>query len=131
MIFCNRILAIIIFLLLLVLLVVTATYAADEEVDAVLVPPTPEEYADIQKWISSTCCWTNNCCRKVKPSALTPLGDDHWRVEATGQISRRTGWSQDGNTWRCTCDYSGSPIGRWIVHLKANTRCIFPVASGS
>lgn len=98
-----------------------AAAKADDE----LVDPTPQEYADIQRWISSTCCWT-----KVKPSALTPLGDDEWRVEATGQIRKRTGWSQDGNTWRCTCDFMGSP-GRWVVHPKANTRCIFPVANGS
>ena len=122
----SRILSIALFLLLPVLL--APTYG--EEVDEVLVPPTPEEYADIQKWISASCCWTNNCCRKVKSSALTPLGKDEWRVEATQQVSKRTGWSQDGNTWRCTCDFMGTP-GRWVVHNKANTRCIFPVASGS
>lgn len=97
---------------------------ADDE----LVDPTPQEYADIQSWISSSCCWTNNCCKKVRPSALTPLGNDEWRVEATGQVRKRTGWSRDGNTWRCTCDYLD---GKWVVHPKANTRCIFPVANGS
>lgn len=95
-----------------------------------LIPPTPEEYKSIQSWISSTCCWTNNCCFKVKASALTAVVpfNDEWRVNETGQVLKRTGWSRDGQTWRCTCDPVGST---WVAHPKANTRCIFPVANGS
>lgn len=109
-------------LLLLSVFLINANGAiADDE----LIPPTPEEYKAIQKWIPSTCCWTNNCCMKVKPSALRPLYNDKKEIEvlATGQILPRTGWSQDTNTWRCTCDYVS--VGNWRVHLKANTRCVF------
>jgi len=111
-----------------------------------LVDPTPEEYADIQRWMHITCCWSNNCCKKVKASALEPVvpepGEkfsDEWTVKRTGQVRRRTGWSQDGQTWRCTCDYVAGrkdaegveASGRWVSHPLANTRCIFPAASGS
>jgi hypothetical protein len=100
-----------------------------------LVDPTPEEYAHIQTWMDISCCWSNNCCKKVPASALEPVPtepgekfSDHWTVKATGQVRKRTGWSQDGQTWRCTCDHIN---GQWVSHPKANTRCIFPVASGS
>lgn len=102
--------------------------AVAQSVDAELVPPTPEEARDIATWIDRNCCWSNNCCRKVKPTALHPLSRDQYRVVATGQIVPRTDWSRDGNTWRCTCDQNEE--GRWVVHLKANTRCIFPVPQG-
>ena len=115
---------------LLALIFCVALHAAAfaQSVDDELVPPTPAEAADIKTWIPLTCCWSNNCCRKVKPSALTPLDRDHYRVEASGQSVTRTGWSRDGNTWRCTCDQDDS--GKWVVHLRANTRCIFPVPQG-
>jgi hypothetical protein len=92
-----------------------------------LIEPTPQEYADIQKWIPQSCCWTNNCCKKVKSSALVSLSRDDYRVRATGQDIKRTGWSRDGQTWRCTCDNIG---GKWIVSVTARTHCIFPVPTG-
>ncbi len=102
-----------------------------------LVDPTPEEYAHIQTWMDASCCWTNNCCKKVPASALEPLRTDpgekftdEWTVKATGQVRKRTGWSQDGQTWRCTCDFDNSRK-MWVSHPRANTRCIFPAASGS
>lgn len=48
---------------------------------------------------------------------------DNWKIRATGQILARTNWSPDGRWWRCACDRIE---GKWIVHLNANTRCIFP-----
>ena len=102
-----------------------------------LVDPTPEEYAHIQTWMDISCCWSNNCCKKVPASALEPVPtepgekfSDHWMVKATGQVRKRTGWSQDGQTWRCTCDFNNQ-TKQWVSHPKANTRCIFPAASGS
>ncbi len=93
-----------------------------------LIEPTPEEYADIQKWIPSTCCWTNNCCKKVKPSAIISLPNNMVKVARTGQELSRTGWSQDKNTWRCTCDYVGP--GQWHIHIDAKTRCVFDHPNG-
>lgn len=104
--------------------------AFGQSVDAELVPPTQEEAADIAKWIDKNCCWTSGCCRKVRPEALrgSPGNRDSYQVVATGQTLLRTGWSRDGNTWRCACDQIN---GVWVVHLMANTRCIFPALSGS
>lgn len=109
---------------LLGLAAIAAAKAADD-----LVPPTDEERADIATWIPRTCCWTNGCCFKVPPASLRHLGGEDWQVMATGQIVKRTDWSKDGQTWRCTCDYEGER--GWVAHPKANTRCIFPVQPNS
>jgi hypothetical protein len=93
-----------------------------------LIEPTPQEYADIQRWIPQTCCWTNNCCKKVHEGALIQLPNNQVRVATTGQVLPRTGWSQNHATWRCTCDLIE---GKWVVHPHANTRCVFPHHSGS
>lgn len=102
------------------------TAAYGQSVDDVLVPPTPAEAADIATWIPSSCCWSNRCCRKVGDSAFVPLANNQYRIVASGQVVTRNGWSRDGNNWRCTCDQDDS--GKWVVHLKANTRCLFPAA---
>jgi hypothetical protein len=92
-----------------------------------LLEPTAQEYADIQKWIPQHCCWTQNCCRKVHEGALILLPENLVRVVSTGQVIRRTGWSQDANTWRCTCD---NVSGKWVVHPTARTHCVFPHHNG-
>ena len=95
-----------------------------------LIPPTPAEAEDIKTWIPATCCRTNNCCMKVHESALIALPENKVRVRSTGQVLPRTGWSQDKNTWRCTCDWNPS-TQHWDVHPGANTRCVFDIPSGS
>lgn len=60
--------------------------------------------------------------------ALIQLPNNQVRVVTTGQVLPRTGWSQDGQTWRCTCDLIE---GKWVTHPHANTRCVFPVPAGS
>lgn len=94
-----------------------------------LVEPTPQEAADIATWIPATCCRTNGCCRKVVESALVSLPNNQVRVASTGQVLPRTGWSQDRNTWRCTCDWNEG-AKTWVVHPQANTRCVFPHLNG-
>lgn len=121
MMFCWRILAIVALLLLLTILAVGG--ARSEE----LIPPTPQEAEDIKTWIPAHCCRTNNCCMKVHESALISLPNNEIKVRSTGQVLKRTGWSQDKNTWRCTCDYMD---GKWVVHPAANTRCVFDHNSG-
>lgn len=69
------------------------------------------------------CCVTQNCCFKVDSKDMTALPDGFFRVVASGQVVARTGYSRDGHFWRCACDQIN---GKWTVHLKANTRCIFP-----
>lgn len=100
-----------------------ASAAAEE-----LVPPTPEEAEAIKGWIPAVCCRTSGCCRKVHESALIALPNNQIRVRQTGQVLDRTGWSQDKNTWRCTCD---AVNGQWVVHENANTRCVFDHMNGS
>lgn len=85
--------------------------------------PTAAENAELRKWIPASCCVTNNCCFKVEVRDMTPLPDGYYRVVASGQIIRRTEYSQDGNFWRCACDMIE---GKWVVHPKAHTRCVFP-----
>lgn len=94
-----------------------------------LIEPTEQEYSEIQKWIPATCCWTGNCCKKVHASALIQLPDNRVRVVATGQELPRTGWSQDGQTWRCTCDFVPA-LSIWRSHPHAKTHCMFPVPQG-
>lgn len=102
------------------------TFATAED----LIEPTPAEAEDIKRWIPQSCCRTNNCCRKVHEGALIQLPKNDVRVAQTGQVLPRTGWSQDGQTWRCTCDWNDS-TKNWDVHPHANTRCVFPVPAGS
>lgn len=97
------------------------------EYSAGMIPPTPAEEADIAEWIPHHCCRSNRCCFKVPAAALHPLSRDRWIVVATGKEVERTGWSRDGQTWRCACDPTDKG---WKVHLKANTRCVFPALSG-
>jgi hypothetical protein len=109
-------------------IVITATgRARAQSIDELMVPPTAAEAEDIKTWIDATCCRTSGCCRKVRPSALHPLNRDQYQVVASGQVVPRTGWSRDGQTWRCACDLVE---GRWVVHLLANTRCVYPAPTG-
>lgn len=78
----------------------------------------------LKSWIPSSCCVTNDCCWEVSERELTPLSDDRWRINSTGQELKRTDWSQDGKFYRCACDYDGS-TRVWNRHQGANTRCLF------
>lgn len=84
--------------------------------------PSPAENAWLRTWIHPSCCVTNNCCFRVAESELTPLPDERWRIHASGEVVRRTDYSQDGGYWRCACD---NVEGKWVVHPRARTRCIF------
>jgi hypothetical protein len=79
----------------------------------------------LQSWIPTTCCVTNRCCFEVEPGTVESLGDSRWLIVASGQIVTQTGWSRDNRFWRCACDQDPN-TRQWIVHAKANTRCLFP-----
>lgn len=72
--------------------------------------------------ISSSCCCTNNCCQPVSSTEVEALPNDHWKILATGEELKRTGWSPDGTIIRCHCDLID---GKWTVHPMAKTRCIY------
>lgn len=74
-------------------------------------------------WIPENCCVTNDCCFEVSARDVESLPDDAWKILASGQVLKRTNWSPDGKYYRCACD---NIEGKWVVHLMAKTRCIFP-----
>src|SRR3990167_9269952 len=78
----------------------------------------------LKTWIPVACCITNNCCFRIKETDAIPLPGDAWEIVATKQQLNRTAWSPDGHYWRCACDRIE---GKWVAHLNAHTRCIFPV----
>jgi len=79
-------------------------------------------------WAPIECCWTNRCCWKIQPHEVVSLGNDLWRIKATGQVVNRRGFSPDGEFHRCACDLIA---GQWTVHDKAHTRCLFVPHEGT
>jgi len=74
---------------------------------------------------------TNDCCWQISESEVRPVSGDRWEILSTGQIQPRTGWSPDGNFYRCACDWD-KDSARWIRHQGAWTRCLFvPLRSAS
>jgi hypothetical protein len=82
--------------------------------------PPAEFYSS---FMPMTCCFTNSCCYPIEPHEVVDLGDGYYRVVASGQVVRRSGFSPDGRYHRCACDEIGR--GRWRVHPQANTRCLY------
>lgn len=82
-----------------------------------------QEYPNCEGWISSSCCCTNDCCFVVEPGTVEAVDQDHYRIVASGQVIKRTGWSQNGRFMRCACDHID---GKWTIHPTAETRCIYP-----
>lgn len=76
----------------------------------------------LRSWIPPQCCVTQDCCFEIAPGDVIQLPDDQWRIVASGQVLRRSGWSKDWRYWRCACDLRE---GRWTVHPTAYTYCIF------
>jgi hypothetical protein len=66
-------------------------------------------------WIPQECC-------------VTDLGGDRLRIEASGQVVARRGYSPDGKYYRCACH---NIAGQWVVSPGANTRCLFTPMQGS
>jgi hypothetical protein len=57
----------------------------------------------------------------VTPTDVVDLGEDKYKIRATGQVIKRRKYSPDGEYYRCACDHIA---GKWTVHPKANTRCL-------
>lgn len=72
--------------------------------------------------ISALCCCTNGCCREADAGEVVHVEGDMYRIVPSGQIIKRTGWSPDGRTIRCSCDFID---GKWTQHPKAMTRCLY------
>jgi hypothetical protein len=85
----------------------------------------PQSYPNCTEFgfqIAGQCCCTNDCCREAEAGEFTHVGGDMYRSNVTGQGVRRTGWSPDGRTVKCSCDMIE---GKWTKHPKANVRCLF------
>ena len=76
-----------------------------------------------------SCCWSNQCCWPIEARDVQDLGDATYRILASGQIMKRTGYSPDGRYHRCACDLQ--PNGSWKVWPGAYTRCLFTPSQGS
>lgn len=72
--------------------------------------------------ISNNCCCTNGCCREAQQGEVEHVEGDTYRIVPSGQLIQRTGWSPDGRTIRCACDQID---GKWTVHSRAHTRCLY------
>lgn len=72
--------------------------------------------------ISISCCCSNSCCAEAAPGEVVHFSGDNYRIVPSGQIIKRTGWSPDGRTIRCACDLID---GKWTVHPRAHTRCLY------
>jgi hypothetical protein len=96
---------------------VTVTITAAQSADG---------YSDFfENFLPKECCWTNRCCFRIDRSDVVDLGEDKFRVQATGQVVRRKAYSPDGEYYRCACDYEHRiGGGKYVVHPKANTRCL-------
>jgi hypothetical protein len=108
--------------LLAALVLVLALPALAQEI------PGPKENAWLRTWIEHRCCVTNNCCFRIKPKDITPLGNDRYRINASRQELARTDWSRDGEIWRCACEQVD---GKWTVFPTANTRCLYPTVEAA
>jgi hypothetical protein len=89
--------------------------------------PNCDEFKDDVGRISTACCCSNNCCSPAKESEFQHIEGDSYRVVATGQIVKRTGWSH-GATIKCACDQIA---GIWTKHDRAFVRCLYLPFPGS
>jgi hypothetical protein len=88
------------------------------------LPQTNPNCTEFGFQISNACCCTNGCCREADPGEVVHVEDDLYRIVPSGQIIKRTGWSPDGRTVRCSCDLDVT-TGKWVQHPKAQTRCLY------
>ena len=119
----NRTLALILAAIAAALLMIWAASAMAQQ------QPSIQEQDALKKWIPTECCVSSNampagtgCCFRIDPGDVTEIGDGKYRIDATGQVIAIRP-SQDGNWYRCACDQL--PGGGWVVHEKANTRCLY------
>lgn len=82
-------------------------------------------YPNCRGWINHTCCCTSGSCNEVKQGELEQLSEDTYRVVLTGEIAKRTGWSQDGSFIRCAATFDAE-TGQWLIGPQYKTRCLLP-----
>lgn len=70
------------------------------------------------------CCCSNNCCEEAKAGEFRHEGGDNYRSVVTGQAVKRSGWSADGRTIKCACDFD-MKTKAWVKHPKAFIRCLW------
>jgi hypothetical protein len=94
-----------------------------------LAVPVQDDYARFYgQFVDRDCCWTNRCCFRIEPTDVVDLGNDKWLIRASGQVVQRKAFSIDGEFHRCACD---NVRGKWVVHDKANTRCLLVPFQGN
>jgi hypothetical protein len=84
-------------------------------------------YPSCHGFIEFKCCCTRNGCFEIPNDAAEFVGDDHWRIKATGEIVKRTGWSKNGKTYRCANERDENGFYTRVGDPTATTKCFWPV----
>jgi hypothetical protein len=101
-----------------------------------IMPDRLAYYSFYASFVPTECCFTSTCCWEIGEDEVEDLGNNRYRIVATGQVVVRRGYSPDGAFHRCACDpVVGQTINafpqRWLIHVQANTRCLFTPSNGS
>jgi hypothetical protein len=72
--------------------------------------------------ISTSCCCSAGCCAEANDGEFKHIGGDEYESTVTKQRILRTGWSPDGRTIKCACDFIE---GKWTKHPGAKVNCLF------
>jgi len=102
-----------------------------------IMPDRKAYDAFYSSFVEVSCCWTNQCCFEIDERDVVDLGNNAFRIVASGQVVTRKGYSPDGGYHRCACDPQPSPLTafaipqHWHIWAGANTRCLFTPSNGS
>jgi hypothetical protein len=98
-----------------------------------LMPDIEAYDAFYSSFVDPSCCRTSQCCWEISDDEVVDLGDNKFRIVASGQVVERKGYSPDGKYHRCACDYvAGAPgYANWKIWPGAHTRCLFTPSFGS
>jgi len=86
------------------------------------LPGSPALPPTCHGFINPGCCCTHDCCWPIPATDLDSLPFGQWRIKATGQEMKQTGWSPDGQYWRCACRHTGK---EWVRDVQARTSCLY------
>lgn len=83
------------------------------------------DFPNCAGWIPHQCSCTSNSCYRARPGEVEDLGNGSFRITATGEIIKRTEWSQDGRFMLCAFkrDENGT---RWLTGPGQPIKCVFP-----
>ena len=84
---------------------------------------------DLRSFIPAECCVTHDCCFEIQATDVVDVGEDRYRVRATGEVLTISKRSPDGRFYRCACNYNFL-TNQYVTDLKAKTRCLLAPIQG-